>query len=80
MNKLTTTDKILLYILIALKWLCGDLFAIDPVGLRLQKVSFWVLGMKKFLILIDSMLQADKYLPIMSMKVGNALLYPEYIF
>lgn len=80
MNKLTTTDKILLYILIALKWLCGDLFAIDPVGLRLQKVSFWVLGMKKFLILIDGMLQADKYLSIMSMKVGNALLYPEYIF
>lgn len=36
--------------------------------------------MKKFLILIEDILEADKYLLIISMKVGNALLYPEYIF
>lgn len=80
MSKLTATNKILSCILIALNWLCGDLFAIEPVGLKLQKVSVYVLGMKKSLILIDGVLEADKYLPIMSVKVGNALLYPEYIF
>lgn len=81
MTKLTTTDKIPLCILIALNWLRGDLLAVGPVGIRLQKSIFLCSEHEKNpLIFIDGILEADTYLPVKSMKVGNALLYPDYVF